>query len=251
VGLATSPLAPSWVSTHPAFAAWEGSLAVSSSVYLGFAGMTAASATVAVPGLQATFLQLDSGAIQAQGQGEVEGDGDTIRFLAQAGVINVALRADVLAVGVRAKGYAARQPSLGLGASLDVGMALATPQLALAVLVENGFSIPIAYGDGYVEHWTPRVCLLSAISIPLADNVSWGTAAELAFDESGLLAVLAGTEAWVGPLGLRAGYDGEAVSIGLSLRFPGYGFHVAYTLHDDLGATYIASLEIRFDGAEN
>ena len=245
VGLAASPLEPSWVSTHPAFASWETSLAVSSSVYLGFAGITAASATVAIPGLQATFLQLDSGAISG------EGGGDTTRFLAQAGIIDLALRADALSVGVRAKGYAARQPSLGLGASLDIGMALATPQLALAVLVENGLSLPIAYDNGYAEQWTPKVSVVSAISVPLATGVSWGTAAELAFDSSGLLGVVAGTEAWVGPVGLRAGYDGASISMGLSLRFAGYGLHIAYTMHDDLGATYMASLEVRFDGAGN
>jgi hypothetical protein len=39
--------------------------------------------------------------------------------------------------------------------------------------------------------------------------------------------------------------------MGLSVRFPGYGFHIAYAMHDDLGATYMASLEIRFDGVSN
>jgi len=243
VGLATSPLGPHWTSIHPAFAGWEDSFVVSSSVFLGFAGITAASATVAAPGMQATFLQLDSGMIQ--------GDGGGFRFLAQAGMLDLAIRADSFSLGIRAKGYAARQPAFGLGASLDVGVALATPQLAFAALIENGLSLPITYENEYLEYWTPNVTLFSAISIPFTTGVSWGTTAKLVLDASGLSSVSAGTEAWIGPVGLRAGYDGEAISMGLSLRFPGYGFHIACAMHDDLGATYMASLEIRFDGVSN
>ncbi len=239
VGLSTSSQSSMWVSSHPAFAAWEPSFAVSSSVYLGFAGITAASAGVAAPGFQASFLQLDSGIIQ--------GEGEAFRFLAQAGRLDVAMHIDTFAVGLRAKGYAARQPSFGLGAALDVGVALRMPRFAFAGLVENVLSLPIAYGSGHVESWSPKVCLLSAISIPLASGLSWATSGEVVLNADGFSAVAAGTEAWIGPIGLRAGYDGESISMGLSLQFPGYGFHIAYTMHADLGATYMASLEVLFD----
>ena len=238
--LSTSPQASLWVSAHPAFAAWQPALAVSSSVYLGFAGITAASAGVAAPGFQATFLQLDSGIIQ--------GEDEPFRFLVQAARLDVAMHIDTFSIGVRAKGYAARQPSFGLGAALDVGVALRTPSFAFAGLVENALSLPITYAGGHVERWSPRVCLLSAISIPLTSGVSWGTSGKIVLDADGFSAVAAGTEAWLGPVGLRAGYDGEAVSMGLSLQFPGYGFHIAYTMHADLGATYMASLDVLFDG---
>jgi len=174
-------------------------------------------------------------------------DGSHFTYISRAGIASLGIAFGSVAWGVRLKFYQEISgETSGLGWAIDPAVLVVRGHLRLGALLENGLSGGVKFANGHVEGWNPDLRLGGSLSfVPLE-----GVALNLLFDLSGILdggpQGHLGVELWVQGLGVRAGLDGEAITIGSSVWLKALRVDFAYTAHPQLPDTNRLSLTLRF-----
>ncbi|MFQ6033635.1 MAG: hypothetical protein ACE5KR_02110 [Candidatus Bipolaricaulia bacterium] len=186
--------------------------------------------------------------------GEIEGanefgnpDGSLFSYISRAGIISLGLGIGRVGIGTRLKLYQELSDGVsGLGWALDPAVMIIRDNLRLGVLLENGLSGGIRFDNGHVEGWNPDLRIGSSLSLKLTEEAT----VNLLLDLSGLLGGVPqghlGVELWVEGLGVRAGLDGGAITVGSSVWMKSLRIDWAYAAHPRLPDTNRVSLTLRF-----
>lgn len=223
---------------NPAGLAWDEHITLASFLARDFGAISYGSVTFALPYIAVGVTQLDSGDIPLRN--------GTLRYTSRALVGGAGLRLGPVSLGIRGKLYALSAPDSANGWAVDPALLLVTDIVRIGMVWENAWSEPIRYSDGHVEAWVPSLTAGASASLGLTSDVRWvvALAGRHVFAVSPTLH--AGVELWIGPLAVRAGYDGDSVTFGLGVEFSSYALDWAYAEHGDLGDAHRVSLTFRF-----
>jgi len=223
---------------NPAGLAWDEDITLTSFLARDFGAISYGSVTLALPYIAVGITQLDSGDIPLRS--------GTLRYISRALVGGAGARVGPVSLGVRGKLYALSAPDTAKGWAVDPSLLLVTDIIRVGVVWENAWSEPIRYSDGHVEAWVSSLMAGASASLDLASDVRWTVVLAGRRLFAGSPALLAGVELWVGPIAVRAGYDGDSVTFGLGVEFSSYALDWAYAEHGDLGDAHRVSLTFRF-----
>ncbi len=223
---------------NPAGLGWLEGLNLSTLFVQQFGGIAYGTVTLAVPYVGFSAMFLDSGAIPT--------DGASIRYTSQGVVGSLGIPIGPIGIGARWRFFLLSSPFEGQGWSLDPAILVATDGVRIGFLYEGAFSSPISYDGGAKESFDQSLRLGAAVTLEPADEVIWRATVEAAGLFSGRGTLTGGLETWIGGLGARVGFDGEAPTFGLSVRFTAVEIDWAYASRSDLGDSHRVSLSLRF-----
>ncbi|MBU0596341.1 hypothetical protein KJ567_06630 [Candidatus Bipolaricaulota bacterium] len=215
---------------NPAALGWLDGLGISSLYVSQFGGISYGSLGAALPCVGLNVLFLDSGFIPTQG--------GAIRYSSQGLVASTGIAMGPIGIGARWRLLRVSSPTRGRGWAFDPALLLVTDVVRAGMILEGALSSPMDYDAGPEEAWPLALRLGVALTLSPSLDVSWSAA----FEASGLFTASSrltlGLEAWIGEMGARVGFDGEALTYGLSVRFAGLQFDWAYAARTDLGASH-------------
>lgn len=193
-----------------------------------------------------SLLQLYSGGIEGMNKFG-NPDGTIFTYLNRAGIASVGLAFGKIALGTRFKFYQELSGGeSGIGWAIDPAVMIVRQRLRLGALVENGLSRAIKFDNGHAESWNQDLRLGGSLSLEILNQVTLN----LLFDLGGVLGQglrsHLGAELWVRELGVRAGLDGGAITVGSSIWFKNLRADWAYAAHPRLPDTNRLSLTLRF-----
>jgi len=223
---------------NPAALGWLEGIGVSSLYVNQFGGVSYGSIGAALPYFGLNVLLLDSGLIPTQG--------GAIRYSSQGLVASTGFAVGPVGIGARWRLLRVSSPTIGSGWSFDPALLFVTDVVRVGAILEGALSSAMNYNGGSEEAWPLALRLGVALTLSPAPDVSWSAA----FEASGLFTASAkltlGLEAWIGGMGGRVGFDGEALTYGLSVRFAGLQLDWAYAARTDLGESHRAAFSFRF-----
>lgn len=223
---------------NPAALGWREGIGVSSLYVSQFGGVSYGSLGVALPFVGLDVLLLDSGLIPTQGS--------TIRYSSQGLIASAGVALGPLGIGARWRLLRVSSPNTGNGWAMDPALLLVTDIVRAGAILEGALSHAMTYEGGSQEAWPQSLRLGVALILSPSPDVSWNAA----FEASGLFTpsskAMSGLEAWIGGMGVRAGFDGEALTYGLSVRFAGLQLDWAFASRTDLGESHRVSFSFRF-----
>ena len=223
---------------NPAALGWREAVGISSLYVSQFGGISYGSLGVALPYVGLNVLLLDSGLIPTQG--------GAIRYSSQALVASTGVAMGPIGIGARWRLLRVSSPMSGNGWAFDPALLLVTEVVRAGAILEGALSSAVDYDGGSEEAWPRALRLGVALILSPSPDVSWSAA----FEASGLFTASSkltlGLEAWIGGMGARVGFDGEALTYGLSVRFAGLQFDWAYAARTDLGESHRVSFSFRF-----
>jgi hypothetical protein len=223
---------------NPAALGWFEGIGVSSLYVSQFGGISYGALGVALPYVGADVLLLDSGLIEVEG--------GTFRYSSQAFVASTGFAVGPIGMGLRWRWLQVSSPDVGEGWSLDPALLVVTNIVRAGAMLEGALSSAMTYQSGSEEDWPIALRVGIALCMAPAPEVQWSAA----FEASGLFTSSAklslGVETWISGLGARAGYDGESLTYGLSVRFVGLQLDWAYASRADLGDSHRVALSFRF-----
>jgi len=223
---------------NPAGLGWRDAVGVSSLYVRQFGGVTYGAIAVALPYVGVDVMLLDSGLIPTSG--------GTTRYSSQGFVAAGGVALGPVGIGARWRLLRVSAPGPGSGWSLDPALQFVTSIVRAGAILEGALSSAMAYESGSQEAWERSLRLGVALTLEPGPDVAWNAA----FEASGLFSsspvLSAGLEAWIGGMGARVGFDGEALTYGLSVRFAGLQLDWAYASRTDLGESHRVSFSFRF-----
>ncbi len=116
----------------------------------------------------------------------------------------------------------------------------------MGALLENILRGEIEFTNGHVEQWNPDLRLGGSLSFELFERSSMNLLFELGRILEGGFHSHFGAELWASELGVRAGLDGGAITIGSSIWLKRLRIDWAYAIHPRLPDTNRLSLTLRF-----
>ena len=192
------------------------------------------------------MLQLYAGGIE--GANEFGNpDGTHFTYISRAGIASLGIAFGGVALGTRLKFYQeVSGGTSGIGWAVDPAVMIIRDRLRLGLLLENGLSGQIKFDNGHIEGWNPDLRLGGSLFFEVLD----GAIVNLLLDFSGVLSgelrSHLGAELWVGELGVRAGLDDGAITVGSSIWLKPLRIDWAYAAHPRLPDTNRLSLTVRF-----
>ncbi len=222
---------------NPAGLAWAQGSHAGGFASTPFGALTHLALGVTSPHLGATLTQLSApGALETNAFGNPTGR--TLDYASRAGVAGFGVELlPGLALGAAVKLYGEASGDIsGFGWALDPAVLYAAGGLRLGAVWRNAANDPIAFSNGYAEPWTEGLTLGAAWRAPLRRDVSLTLAAD-AEDALGTIGWHAGVELWLERLGLRAGWDRNALTAGASVRGEGLTVDWGYAFHPTLPQT--------------
>lgn len=223
---------------NPAGLGWRTNIGISSLYVSQFGGIDYGSIGVALPYAGLNVALLDSGLIPTTG--------GVTRYASQGVVASSGIALGPIGLGARWRLLRVSAPEAGAGWSIDPAVQLVTNVVRAGAIFEGALSRAMTYAGGSQEAWPQSLRLGVSVTLSPVSDVSWSAAFEAVGLFTGLPGLAAGLEAWIGGMGARAGYDGEGLTYGLSVAFPGLQFDWAYASRADLGESHRVSLSIRF-----
>ena len=201
---------------NPAALGWQQGIGVSSLYVSQFGGVSYGAIGAALPYIGLNLLLLDSGLIPTQG--------GAIRYSSQGLVASTGIAVGSIGIGARWRLLRVSSPTIGIGGSFDPAVLLVTHIVRAGAILEGALSSAMDYTGGSQEEWPMALRLGVSATLSPSPDVSWSAA----FEASGLFTnssnVAVGLEAWINGMGARGGFDGEALTYGLSVRFGGLEF---------------------------
>jgi hypothetical protein len=225
--------------SNPAGLALDEAIVLSSFLARDYGAVSYGAVAASFPYGGVQLSQIDSGPIATP-------DG-ALRYIARSLVGGAAAGFGPVAVGVRGKLYWLSNPATASGWAVDPGILVVTEWLRVGIVLENAWSRAVRFADGHDEPWMRSLTFAVAMSVEAVSDVWWTAMVEgrdLFARRPARLA--AGTEVWIGPLALRAGFDGTSPTFGLGIQFSRYALDWAYGAHADLGGGHRLSLTFRF-----
>jgi len=192
------------------------------------------------------LLQLYAGGIEGANEfGNL--DGTHFTYISRAGIASLGVGLGGVALGTRLKFYQeVSDETSGIGWAIDPAVMIVRDRLRLGALLENGLSGRIKFANGHVEGWNPDLRLGSSLSFEIMEEARVNLLLDLSGILSGELRSHLGAELWVGELGVRAGLDGGAITVGSSIWLKPLRIDWAYAAHPRLPDTNRLSLTVRF-----
>lgn len=193
------------------------------------------------------LLQLYSGSIEHTNEFG-NPDGDIFAYVSRAGIgaLGITIR-DNLAIGTRIKFYQEVADGIGgIGWAIDPAVMLKLDNVRIGAMFENALSKEIKFDNGHAESWNPDLRIGSSFSFELIEQATLN----LLFDLSGILNGgihnHIGVEIWANGLGVRAGVDGSAITVGTSAWLEAFRIDWAYATHLRLPDSNRLSVTFRF-----
>ena len=223
---------------NPAALGWIKKLGVTSILARPFDVVSYGAVSLAAPSFGATYLHLDSGAIETQDV--------SVRYLSQGAVVSLGVSAGAVGLGVRGKVYRVTEPYRAQGWAIDPAFLVVTEVIRAGFLYENAYSQGVTFDGGHQEDWEKRLRMGAAIRLPFSEDVLW----QGVFEGSGLFSgdplLAGGIEAWVGGLAARIGYDGWGATFGMSVMFSSFQIDWAYAARLEIVRGHSLSFTFRF-----
>jgi hypothetical protein len=223
---------------NPAALGWVEQVGVASLYVEQFGGVSYGSAAFSAPyvGLCAAFV--DSGWIAAGDSG--------LRFAAQAFTTSAAVPVGPVAVGLRWRFLRYGSPYEAHGWALDGGLLVDLGAVKVGALCDAFASSPMEFDDEETEEWATDLSVGAEVTLLPYPDVTWTLTADVEGMLHGTWRLVGGSEAWVGPLAARVGWDGDGPTFGLSVRVSGIEVDWSCAARSDLGVSHRVSLEILF-----
>ncbi len=223
---------------NPASLGWGEGIEVASLYANLFGGVHYGAVSFSAPyvGLAGAFV--DSGWIPSGESG--------VRFTSQSLVGAAGVPVGPVSAGARWRLLRVGSPFSGHGWALDAGLLLDLGMVRVGGVWDAVASSPMTYDTGKSEAWEPDLRLGAAVTLSPLDDVVWTATADVDGILNAPLRVHGGTEAWVGVLAVRVGWDGEGPTFGLSLRVSGAEVDWSCAARSDLGMSHRVSLKILF-----
>lgn len=195
-----------------------------------------------------SFLQLDSGMLEA-----LDEDGHPIgnfHYASRAGVLSLGfspLGIGMVGIGSKVKIYQASSYSTdGFGWSLSPAWLFTVGNFRLGFSLENLLAADVRFSNGHIEPWNR--------DLRLGGSFSWRNV-RAAFGVENILArrgyngaiqAQLGVEAWFDFLGIRFGIAHNQLTLGTSVAWNQVRFDYAMALHPQLPLTHRLALDVRF-----
>ncbi len=223
---------------NPASLGWVKQMGVGSLYMEEFGGASYGSLAFAAPYVGLSTLFVDSGWISSGDSG--------FRFAAQGLTVSAAVPVGPVAGGLRWRFLRYGQPFEAHGWALDAGLLARFGPVKVGAILDAAVSAPMAFAAGSVENWIPNLCLGVALTLTPYPDVTWITTVDVEGVLHGPIGLRGGSEAWVGPLAARLGWDGDGPTFGLSVRVLGFEVDWSCAVRSDLGVSHRVSLEVLF-----
>lgn len=184
-------------------------------------------------------------------------DAELISYVSRAGLVSLGFAmVDPIAVGSRLKFYHEQSGSIsGSGWAIDPAVMLdlrlpwaPTARLRLGAIFENALSSAIQFSNEHAESWVPSLRVGGSLVYEFLDQKA---KLSLLADISGVPdrpVPHVGVELWLENLGVRAGFDGGALTVGTSIQFKKESMRIdwAYAAHPQLPHSNRLSVTFRF-----
>ena len=175
-------------------------------------------------------------------------DEERISYVSRAGLISLGVALiNSIAVGTRLKFYHEQSGKItGFGWALDPAVMLIFNHLRVGAIFENAFSQPIQFNNEHTESWVPSLRVGGSLVYEFSEQrAKLSLLADVSSVSDRPVSHL-GVELWLEALGVRAGFDGGAITVGTSIELKGFRIDWAYAAHPQLPHSNRLSVTFRF-----
>jgi hypothetical protein len=244
VGLADDETAAFY---NPAGLAFWDRFALNSYSSWQFSSLLVLSVCLGAPRFGATFLQVDSGVIDAVDEvGNLIG---SFHYVSRGGILSAGFAfLDYLAVGAKVKLFQSSSYAslLGLGSSFSPALLFQWAGFRFGVTLENLFATPVYFNNGHMEGWPRDVRIGGSLRLG-------GFSGSLEVENllalrgaTGLPHTHAGLEANFTPMAFRMGFDQGMLSLGMSIDWSRVRLDYATAIHFQMPMSHRLALAIYF-----
>jgi len=175
-------------------------------------------------------------------------DEELISYISRAGLVSLGVALiNSIALGTRLKFYHEQSGKIsGFGWAIEPAVMFNFKKLRLGAILENALSSAIQFSNGHKESWVSSLRVGASFVYEFLDQRAKFS---LLADISGLLdrpISHVGAELWLENLGVRAGFDGGALTVGTSIYLEKARIDWAYAAHPQLPHSNRISLTFRF-----
>jgi hypothetical protein len=212
-----------------------------------FSALLAFSVCLGAPHFGATFLQLDSGVIEAID--EMGNPIGSFHYVSRGGILSAGFAfLDYFAVGAKVKLFQSSSHAslLGFGGSFSPALLFQWAGFRLGVTLENLFATPVYFNNGHMEGWPCDVRIGGSLRL---GSFSGSLEVEnlLALrGASGLPHTHVGLEAKFTPVVFRMGFDQGMLSLGMSIDWNRVRLDYATAIHFQMPMSHRLALAVYF-----